>query len=443
MRRLHAWQNGTHIGTFHEDDDGSIGFEYDRDDADGMPISLSLPRSGLWDEGTPRSFLDNLLPDNPNVREAMRTRLHTASADMFDLLDGVDATGGLTFTLSSAPPSAPPTLSLATDGEIAAEIRRISRTRNIWWDENGRCRFSLGGAQGKFTLTRIGGQWFWPDAALPSTHIVKPEPHDAEHAAAVEHATMAMARACGIPVPPEGVIDAEGERAFLVERFDRRASEDGRLLRIRQEDFPQAMGRPAADKYDVTADDCIRMLRRAGHGDGLVYEWLERLAFNTAIADSDAHAKNYSLLLDPSTGIRLAPAYDLVATRYWVRFDQELAMPIRDDDEFAEWTTPESWRDLARRNLLDEDRVVDMARRTAGKVLSAAEGTIRELGIDPAVGQRLLECWHKANEAIRPIPPAAAPEPPSGAPPTATPVPDPPSSPMNSPHLPSTGMPLP
>ena len=175
MRELHAWENGHHVG-----------------------------RTGGWRDQAPRNFLDNLLPDNPNVRQAMREHLNASSAGVFDLLDRVDATGGLVFSLSPEPPIPSPTLRLISDSQIANEIDRIERTRNYWWDEDSHCRFSLGGAQGKFTLSRVDGKWYWPDMMLPSTHIVKPKPHDLPEATKVELATMRLSELCGIDTPARG-----------------------------------------------------------------------------------------------------------------------------------------------------------------------------------------------------------------------------------------------
>lgn len=313
MRELHAWENGHHVGVFSEDDEERISFAYDANE--GLPISLSLPRTGGWRDQAPRNFLDNLLPDNPNVRQAMREHLNASSAGVFDLLDRVDATGGLVFSLSPEPPIPSPTLRLIADSQIANEIDRIERTRNYWWDEDSHCRFSLGGAQGKFTLSRVDGKWYWPDMMLPSTHIVKPKPHDLPEATKVELATMRLSELCGIDTPARGEITAQRKTAYIVERFDRRL-EEGRIVRLRQEDFLQALGLPTRDKYDPSADDCLELLQRIDASGSLSYRWLERLAFSTSSANSDAHAKNYSLILDPASGIRLSPQYDAVATRY-------------------------------------------------------------------------------------------------------------------------------
>lgn len=400
MRALHAWQNDQHIGVFTEES-GIISFAYDSAE-DGLPISLSLPRRGGWSSDAPAHFLDNLLPDNPNVREAMRSRLRTESTDPFDLLEGVDATGGLTFTSTENPPAATTTIRRADDDEIANDIDRIGRLRNYWWDEQAPCRFSLGGSQGKFTLTMIDGHWYWPSASLPSTHIVKPSPDSLPELLEVEAATMRLAELCGLPVPEHGILSVEGREAYLVERFDRRI-ERGRILRVRQEDFQQALGRPAREKYEPTVDDCLDLLLGADPSQGLAWQWMERLAFNVSSADSDAHAKNYSLLLDPETGLRLSPVYDAVATRFWVQFDQELAMPLDEDAQFAEWTDPSHWEALAERHGMDGERAADMARHMAGLALHNMDAALA--GCGPAVADRLRTCWTKANESIQPIVP--------------------------------------
>ena len=165
------------------------------------------------------------------------------------------------------------------------------------------------------------------DAA--STHIVKPKPHDLPEATKVELATMRLSELCGIDTPARGEITAQRKTAYIVERFDRRL-EEGRIVRLRQEDFLQALGLPTRDKYDPSADDCLDLLQRIDASGSLSYRWLERLAFNTSSANSDAHAKNYSLILDPASGIRLSPQYDAVATRYWPEFNWELTMPLNE-----------------------------------------------------------------------------------------------------------------
>ncbi|WP_163233101.1 HipA domain-containing protein [Bifidobacterium aerophilum] len=404
-RELHVWASGRHVGVFFENED-RISFSYDDSSSPDPPIGLSMPRSGQWTPDAPRNFLDNLLPDNPNVRQAMRASLHAESDSMFDLLDGVDATGGLVFSVSPEPPSENPVLRAISEDQIANEIDRIERTRNYWWDDEGHCRFSLGGAQGKFTMSRVDGHWFWPELALPSTHIVKPRPRDLPEAVDVELATMRLSALCGVETPQSGEIHAGNSSAYIVERFDRRI-ERGRIIRLRQEDLLQAMGLPTRDKYEPGADACLDLLQRVDPTGTLSYQWLERLAFNTWSGNSDAHAKNYSVLLDQSLGIRVAPQYDAVTTRYWPRFNWELAMPINEDHEFAEHTIPQDWEDLASRHGLDGEAVADMARRMAGLIIDNMAQACD--GMDEGIRARLTACWMKTTESADPLPPDSSP----------------------------------
>lgn len=171
-------------------------------------------------------------------------------------------------------------------------------------------------------------------------------------------------------------------------------------MRLRQEDLLQAMGLPGRMKYDVGVDDVLDLLHRVDASDGLAYAWLERYAFNISTANSDAHAKNYSLMLD-ADGIRLSPVYDAVATRFWPGFMQEYAMPMDEDAPFAEWVTPSQWAELARRHMLDEERVVVLARTMAAHVLTQAE-TLRET-LASQEFDRLMACLRKVNESIEPL----------------------------------------
>ena len=94
MRNLHVWSDSTHIGVFSQRSGGSlVRFEYD--DAKGAPISLSLPRTGAYSDIAPKAFLENLLPESRKARWRMADRLGVDSVDTFDLLAGVDVTGGL------------------------------------------------------------------------------------------------------------------------------------------------------------------------------------------------------------------------------------------------------------------------------------------------------------------------------------------------------------
>lgn len=65
------------------------------------------------------------------------------------------------------------------------------------------------------------------------------------------------------------------------------------------------------------------LLKAYGQSD----EFVRQLAFNVAIGNADAHAKNYSVLLAGSQ-VRLAPLYDSLPTYLYPKYDARLAMSI-------------------------------------------------------------------------------------------------------------------
>ena len=69
---------------------------------------------------------------------------------------------------------------------------------------------------------------------------------------------------------------------------------------------------------------------------------IEWQAFNVCAGNSDGHGKNLSILHDRA-GARLAPFYDLLATRYYPSLDRFLAMAVgggRDPDRLARAALP-------------------------------------------------------------------------------------------------------
>ncbi len=54
--------------------------------------------------------------------------------------------------------------------------------------------------------------------------------------------------------------------------------------------------------------------------------FLDALLFNFLIGNHDAHSKNYSLLLEGSSSVRLAPLYDLISTSVYDGTSRKLAM---------------------------------------------------------------------------------------------------------------------
>jgi len=401
--RLYVWAENTPVGRFDRNDD-RVTFTYD--DTYRTAVSLSLPREGGWVNKAPIRFLDNLLPDNPTVREIMAQTTHAVSTDTFDLLDGADVSGGLTFTRNEEPPAPTPATLIPADNQaIAARIARIKAGDDTrWWDPSVPVRFSLAGNQPKFSLARIGSHWFWSNAAMPSTHILKPgEPHR-PGVQDVEAASMLLSRLCGVPTPQAGVESFGDQDTYIIERFDRRRDATGHIHRIHTEDMMQAIGDDSGHKYGVKAKQVLAVLHRADPDDALSYEWVRRLALNTSISNVDAHAKNYSIMFG-SSGPSIAPMYDVLTTTYWPDVDRRMPMEIG-GVRVARELEPRHWRRFAKANGLDEDAVEEIARTMAWRVLEHADEAYR--GLDPVMAGRLKHQLELANLKIQPEQPDPA-----------------------------------
>ncbi|WIY84053.1 HipA domain-containing protein [Propionimicrobium sp. PCR01-08-3] len=392
---LETFWDGLHIGVFTREA-GRVRFVYD-DDAPEYPVSLSLPRLGGWTRRAPEVFLDNLLPNNPRVRQLWSDSLQTPNTP-FDLLGqvGEDVAGALSFlpegqTLERV--STP--VEVASDDEIAARIAAIQRNPDMWLNREqlGKARMSLAGAQGKFSLSRIGETWVWPTISRPSTHILKPKLSWLDETISLEHGGQLLASRIGLPAAKSSVLEFRSQQAYVTERFDR-AEIDGALHRVHMEDVAQALGISADRKYEIRADQAIRLLWDRVSTDS-AYDFVRLLAYNTAIGNADAHGKNYSIFLGQS--MSLAPLYDAVPTTVWPELtDKRLAMPIT-GATIAQAVQESHWAKLARRTGLDEDRILVIVREVATGVREQAHDAFQDAGVSAGMLERLDVLFKKTT----------------------------------------------
>lgn len=105
----------------------------------------------------------------------------------------------------------------------------------------------------------------------------------------------------------------EDQPALVVERFDRRSTPGGQVLRIHQEDLLQALALDPTRKYEddrgPTLQTIANLLRTHLDDDG-IRSFATQVIANTVLGAPDAHAKNYGLLLAGPT-VKLTPAYDV------------------------------------------------------------------------------------------------------------------------------------
>ncbi|WP_374945686.1 HipA domain-containing protein [Agreia sp.] len=361
MRALDAWLEGSFVGRFTETDDRHVLFEYDPG-APSTQISLSLPRNRPHTKNAAKHFLENLLPDHEATRTRMARVYAAAGVGTFDLLakSGVDVAGGLVLVPAGTEPATGlGHLFPAPDDVIANRIAEIKNDPDAWAPSDTFARFSLGGTQGKFALARVDGEWFWPNAAVPSTHIVKPARPEMLLLEQAETAAMRLAMRIGLSAPAAEVFEVEDQSAYMVQRFDRLPG-DPFASRLHVEDLAQASFMSPNDKYSLTAVQALALLAPEDQDSRLAHQFISQLAFNTMLGNADAHAKNYSVILRPGTAstpaVELSPMYDVVPVGLYP-YNQDLAMRI------GGATRPQAiqahhWRKLASRAGLDSDEVM-------------------------------------------------------------------------------------
>lgn len=296
-------------------------------------LSLSLPFGEPSLDTGP--FFGGLLPEGIGL-ERLAREIRVASNDLFGMLREVGADVGGAVTVGEPRPAVDPIV--IEEDEYEAILRRAAGY--IRGSAVGGGGSSATGVQPKIALTwdPPSGRWMIGRGSTPSTHLLKPVPN--EHSARVlaEAHLNAVARSLGLSSHEARIESAGDQTVLVVERYDRVRDENG-LHRIHQEDAAQAIGLPwgGNDKYEsVDARASLRSIAKLLPNPAFTTAPTDRerllalTVLNVAAGNTDAHAKNFSVLLpdladahDPHAGrICLADAYDLVPQ---VLFDAESA----------------------------------------------------------------------------------------------------------------------
>lgn len=313
-------------------------------------ISQSLPAQAEPHEGPEvEAFFGNLLPEG-DVRSAVARALRISERNDYALLDAIG--GDCAGALMLSRPDAPIVEGTATGSLLPAdELRRMvseAPSRPLLAGEHG-MRLSLAGAQTKFALCKAGDSWVKPAPGAISTHILKPAIRDLPGSIENEAFCMTLAKRCGLGVP-DCWIETDPP-LYVVERYDRiRDVATGRVKRLHQEDFCQALGVPSSNKYEAEGGPslkaCFDLVRRVSSDPtGDLLRLLDWVIFNFLIGNHDAHAKNLSLIYR-SGQTRLAPFYDLISTAAYPNLSEKFAMRIG-GAKTVRYMSMRDWREFA------------------------------------------------------------------------------------------------
>jgi serine/threonine-protein kinase HipA len=272
--------------------------------------------------------------------------------------------------------------------------------------EDGGFRLSIAGAQDKVGVIVEGDAIGLSHGKPPTTAILKPPIVRVEESVINEAFCMSLAAHVDLEVAVATPRLAASQEYLLVHRYDRsKESSDGRL---HQEDFCQALGLVPAVKYEREGGpriaDCAELIRRRFDAPARdLTAFLDALLFNFLIANHDAHAKNYSLLLDGPRAIRLAPLYDLICTAVYPDTERKLAMRYGGENRPAYLRgrhLDRLARDVEVKPALVRRRAISMCER----IDAAAEGAreaLPEAFQDRPVVEDVIAVVAERSEALR------------------------------------------
>jgi serine/threonine-protein kinase HipA len=346
--RLVAWLYGTPVAVLTPGPEFRIRLEWRAEGIErwalGSPVlSVGLPIGSPVGPRDMRGldFLENMLPEGPALTR-MAALAGVRPVDTYGILRafGRDCAGAIMVLPDGERPGGNTGSGYIpiTPTELRQVLNALDATPLAAAPDRG-FRPSLPGLQRKALLGRApDGTWQLPRGDAPSTWILKP---DGPHRMAANEATcLWLAAACGLEAADAELLDVAGLTVLAVRRYDRRdAAGAGFPDRVHQEDGCQATAMPPALKYQEQGGPSLRdfadLLRNFGDPRD-VTSLLRRTTFNMAVGNTDAHAKNFSVLHDPDVpAIRLAPMYDLLST-IALELSDSTGQPMRADTHLGQ-----------------------------------------------------------------------------------------------------------
>lgn len=329
-------RTGTPVLRYHED--------WTRSD-EGRALSLSLPfTASLEHRGDAVThYFENLLPDSADIRRRVRRRFRARSDEAFDLLEAIgrDCIGAVQLLPEGTEPQGWNRIDadLLKEDEVEAILALVTSDVPLGQGEEDDLRISIAGAQEKTALLRMGGRWYRPHGATPTTHILKLPLGLVGHMRADMRDSVENEWLCARIMSALGFDMAATEigrfgeaKTLVVTRFDRRwqgvtvgaerkarfkPPEGAWIARLPQEDFCQALGVAPDRKYQSdggpSVRDCLQVLAASERAqeDRTTFA-LAQFAF-WLLAATDGHAKNFSLHHRRGGHLGLTPLYDVLS----------------------------------------------------------------------------------------------------------------------------------
>jgi serine/threonine-protein kinase HipA len=325
---LAVWLDGRRVGAIEQDRNRDIRYVPERD----APLSVAAAGLSPWSTDLTLNWFDGLLPEEGR-RARLAARLGLRTEDTFGLLAqvGWECAGAVAVLPEGVDPQ-DGTYRKVSDAVVGEHLDVLPSLADT---PDSEIRMSLGGAQEKLLVARIGDSWAMPIDGAPSTHILKPEPERWPGLALAE--AWSLTAAAAVTAASEVVVsNGLGSRPVLVAtRYDRPARA-GKITRLHQEDLCQALGLPPGAKYApipprLESPSFLRLARilleRAGDPPAELERLLAQIIVSVALRNADLHAKNMSIINEKGV-VRLAPVYDVSPTTAFIPRQTTVGLPV-------------------------------------------------------------------------------------------------------------------
>ena len=201
-----------------------------------------------------------------------------------------------------------------------------------------------------------------------------------------EHFCLRLAGELGFPTASSSVQYFGDCPVITVERYDRIRQSDG-VIRVHQEDLCQALACKPQSKYQnqggPSPAQILDIIRQYSTSRAMDEErFVDSLVLSWLIGGTDAHAKNFSILIAAGRRVRLAPLYDLSsALPYPKQVDLRratLAMKIGGTYKLRE-VGLRQWEKFAAEHRLDAGALAGRIRNLSERMPEAASTVARTL----------------------------------------------------------------
>lgn len=405
-------QVGEIVGTSSDDARFTYTESYLKDpESRAISISMPLEQQSFSVEST-RNFFEGLLPEG-FTRRCVAEWLHRDEKDYLAILAGLgqECLGAIKIIDESR--AVLPSEYKELTSEEVKKLAQEGATESA--EMVTKSHLSLTGASGKVGLyyDEQKDKWYLPIGEAPSTHIVKQSHIRLKRIVANEQLCLLTAKNLGIEIPQSFIIKTESNEAedvlFATKRYDRRMQSNGRKLngmnipyRLHQEDFSQALGIPASEKYEKDGGSYLSkmfgILRdySASPIEDQLKLW-DICVFNFLIGNTDNHIKNLSLLYgkDLKT-IRLAPAYDIVSTMIYESSTENMALSIGGDYSIRKITEESFAKEATKAGLGVKMAMkrLDTLRKNFAEALNAGAQVLEEQGFEGTkdIAEQIMSC---------------------------------------------------